>query len=105
MDNIIQQMKEIQYRIGNKIDNSYQQNKQNIEIVSGEGIEVKNDGQKISISNSSYAGAAGATGAAGAAGATGADGATGASFKLPSGSGVLGINNGTLFVYQTEECS
>lgn len=82
MDNIIDQMKQIQSRIGNKIDNSTQVNFSNQEIVGGEGIEVKSNGNKVSVSKSESE----------------------SNIKLPSGTGVLGINNGVLFVYDTTEC-
>ena len=84
MDNIIDQMKQIQSRIGNKIDNSTQVNFSNQEIVGGEGIEVKSNGNKVSVSKS--------------------ESESKSNIKLPSGTGVLGINNGVLFVYDTTEC-
>lgn len=122
MDDVIEQMKRIQSRIGSVIDGSSRQNvtiNQKTEIVGGEGIEVKTDGNKASISKTSSsedrgatgatgAGATGATGIAGAtgqSGATGPQGATGPGITLPSGSGVLGINDGVLFVYGTTGCS
>lgn len=85
MDDVIEQMKRIQSRIGSTIDNSSQQNNsasQRSEITGGEGIEVKSDGNKVSISQAQQP-----------------------SITLPSGTGVLGINNGVLFVYETTECS
>lgn len=128
MEDVIEQMKKIQSRIGSVIDGSSRQNittNQKTEIVGGEGIEVKTDGNKASISKTSSsedrgatgatgpsgatgAGATGATGIAGATGsngATGPQGATGPGITLPSGSGVLGINDGVLFVYGTTGCS
>lgn len=86
MEDVIEQMKKIQSRIGSVIDNSNQQNQpasRSNEIVGGEGIEVKSDGNKVSISQQQQQ----------------------PSITLPSGSGVLGINNGVLFVYETTECS
>lgn len=116
MEDVIEQMKRIQSRIGSVIDGSSRQNittNQKTEIVGGEGIEVKTDGNKASISKTSSsedrgatgATGAGATGATGSNGATGPQGATGPGITLPSGSGVLGINNGVLFVYGTTGCS
>jgi CHAD domain-containing protein len=88
MEEIIEQMKGIQSRIGNVVDRSNQSNLNNqikSEIVGGEGIEIKTDGNKVSISQQQAAQQAGIT--------------------LPAGSGVLGINNGVLFVYETTECA
>lgn len=112
MEDVIEQMKRIQSRIGSVIDNSNQQNQpvsKGNEIVGGNGIEVNTDGNKASISKSSSdeigaTGATGASGIAGSTGATGPQGATGAGINLPSGTGVLGINNGVLFVYETVDC-
>ena len=103
MEDVIEQMKKIQSRIGSVIDNSNQQNQpasRANEIVGGEGIEIKTDGNKASISKTSED-----RGATGPAGPAGPAGATGPGITLPSGSGVLGINNGVLFVYGTTECS
>lgn len=78
-------MKGIQSRIGNVVDRSNQSNLNNqikSEIVGGEGIEIKTDGNKVSISQQQQQ----------------------AQITLPAGSGVLGINNGVLFVYETTEC-
>jgi hypothetical protein len=86
MEDIIEQMKGIQSRIGNVVDRSNQSNLNNqikSEIVGGEGIEIKTDGNKVSISQQQQA----------------------AGITLPTGSGVLGINNGVLFVYETTECA
>jgi hypothetical protein len=92
MEDIIEQMKGIQSRIGNVVDRSNQSNLNNqirSEIVGGEGIEIKTDGNKVSISQQQQP----AQPQQQAAGIT-----------LPTGSGVLGINNGVLFVYETTEC-
>lgn len=125
MEDVIEQMKRIQSRIGSVIDGSSRQSvtiNQKTEIVGGEGIEVKTDGNKASISKTSSSedrgatgatgatgagatGATGVTGATGQSGATGPQGATGPGITLPSGSGVLGINDGVLFVYGTTGCS
>jgi hypothetical protein len=89
MEDIIEQMKGIQSRIGNVVDRSNQSSLNNqikSEIVGGEGIEIKTDGNKVSISQQQQPQQQ-------AAGIT-----------LPTGSGVLGINNGVLFVYETTEC-
>jgi len=88
MDELIDQMKQIQSRIGSVIDGSSSQNattNQKTEIVGGEGIEVKSDGGKVSISQQQQQ-------------------QQQQQISLPSGSGVLGINNGVLFVYETTEC-
>lgn len=85
MEDVIEQMKKIQSRIGSAIDNSNQQNQSESkanEIVGGDGIEVKSEGNKVSISQQPQQ-----------------------QIKLPSGTGVLGINNGVLFVYETTQCS
>jgi CHAD domain-containing protein len=87
MEDIIEQMKGIQSRIGNVVDRSNQLNLNNqikSEIVGGEGIEIKTDGNKISISQQQQ---------------------QQQQIILPTGSGVLGINNGVLFVYETTECT
>jgi len=89
MEDIIEQMREIQSRIGNVVDRSNQSNLNNqikSEIVGGEGIEIKTDGNKISISQQQQ------------------QQQQAAGITLPTGSGVLGINNGVLFVYETTEC-
>ncbi len=55
MEDAIEQMKRIQLRIGASIDNSINKDKslnQNSQIVGGDGIDVKTDGNKISISQS-----------------------------------------------------
>jgi hypothetical protein len=94
MEDIIEQMKGIQSRIGNVVDRSNQLNLNNqirSEIVGGEGIEIKTDGNKISISQQQQP--AQLQPQQQAAGIT-----------LPTGNGVLGINNGVLFVYETTEC-
>ena len=83
-------MKRIQSRIGSVIDNSNQQNQpasRGNEIVGGEGIEVKSDGGKVSISQSQQP-----------------QQSQQSSITLPEGTGVLGINNGVLFVYGTVDC-
>jgi hypothetical protein len=85
MEDVIEQMKKIQSRIGLVVSDSNQQNQSasnRNEIVGGEGIEVKSDGGKVSISQQQQQ----------------------QQISLPSGSGVLGINNGVLFVYETTEC-
>lgn len=85
MEDVIEQMKKIQSRIGSMVDNSNKQNQpesKGSEIVGGEGMEIKTDGNKISISQQQQQ-----------------------QIKLPTGSGVLGINNGVLFVYETTECT
>lgn len=82
-------MKGIQSRIGNVVDRSNQSNLNNqikSEIVGGEGIEIKTDGNKVSISQQQQP-------------------QQQAGITLPTGSGVLGINNGVLFVYETTECA
>jgi hypothetical protein len=96
MEDVIEQMKKIQFRIGSVIDNSNQQyqpaskaNEIATEIVGGEGIEVKSDGRKVSISQQQQQ----------------QQQQQQEQIKLPSGTGVLGINNGVLFVYETTECS
>lgn len=86
MEDVIEQMKKIQSRIGSMVDNSNKQNQpesKRSEIVGGEGIEIKTDGNKISVSQQPQQ----------------------TQIKLPTGSGVLGINNGVLFVYETTECT
>lgn len=93
MEDIIEQMKGIQSRIGNVVDRSNQLNLNNqirSEIVGGEGIEIKTDGNKVSISQQQQP----AQPQQQSAGIT-----------LPTGNGVLGINNGVLFVYETTECT
>lgn len=55
MEDVIEQMKRIQLRIGTSIDNSINKDKsssQSNQIIGGEGIDVKTDGNKISISQS-----------------------------------------------------
>lgn len=55
MEDIIEQMKSIQLRIGASIDNSINKERslnENNQIVGGEGIDIKTDGNKISISQS-----------------------------------------------------
>jgi len=89
MEDIIEQMKGIQSRIGNVVDRSNQLNLNNqirSEIVGGEGIEIKTDGNKVSISQQQQP-------------------QQSAGITLPTGNGVLGINNGVLFVYETTECA
>jgi hypothetical protein len=89
MEDIIEQLKGIQSRIGNVVDRSNQLNLNNqikSEIVGGEGIEIKTDGNKVSISQQQQQ-------------------SGGGGITLPTGSGVLGINNGVLFVYETTECT
>ena len=93
MEDIIEQMKGIQSRIGNVVDRSNQSNLNNqikSEIVGGEGIEIKTDGNKVSISQQQQ---------------PQQQAAQQAGITLPIGSGVLGINNGVLFVYETTECA
>jgi hypothetical protein len=87
MEDVIEQMKRIQSRIGLVVSDSNQQNQSasnRNEVVGGEGIEVKSDGGKVSISQQQQ---------------------QQQQISLPSGSGVLGIDNGVLFVYGTTECS
>ena len=91
MEDVIEQMKKIQSRIGSMVDNSNKQNQpesKRSEIVGGEGIEIKTDGNKISISQQQQP-----------------QQPQQEQIKLPTGSGVLGINNGVLFVYETTECT
>ena len=91
MEDVIEQMKKIQSRIGSMVDNSNKQNQPESkvsEIVGGEGIEIKTDGNKISISQQQQP-----------------QQPQQEQIKLPTGSGVLGINNGVLFVYETTECT
>ena len=91
MEDVIEQMKKIQSRIGSMVDNSNKQNQpesKGSEIVGGEGIEIKTDGNKISISQQQQP-----------------QQPQQEQIKLPTGSGVLGINNGVLFVYETTECT
>lgn len=94
MEDVIEQMKKIQSRIGSMVDNSNKQNQQESkvsEIVGGEGIEIKTDGNKISISQQQQP--------------QQPQQPQQEQIKLPTGSGVLGINNGVLFVYETTECT
>ena len=78
-------MKQIQSRIGNSISNSNKSNSYtNPEIVGGEGINVSSDKGKVSISTIQQPAQPAIT--------------------LPEGNGVLGINNGVLFVYETVDC-
>jgi hypothetical protein len=52
MEDVIEQMKKIQSRIGSMVDNSNKQNQpesKGSEIVGGEGIEIKTDGCIISL--------------------------------------------------------
>ena len=93
MEDIIEQMKGIQSRIGNVVDRSNQSNLNNqikSEIVGGEGIEIKTDGNKVSISQQQQ---------------QQQQASQQPQITLPTGSGVLGINNGILFVYETTECT
>lgn len=92
MEDVIEQMKRIQSRIGSVIDGSSRQNittNQKTEIVGGEGIEIKTDGNKVSISQQQQQ----------------QQQQQQPQINLPTGSGVLGINNGVLFVYETTECA
>ena len=94
MEDVIEQMKKIQSRIGSMVDNSNKQNQPESkisEIVGGEGIEIKTDGNKISISQQQQP--------------QQPQQPQQEQIKLPTGTGVLGINNGVLFVYETTECT
>jgi cation transport ATPase len=100
MGDVIEQMKKIQIRIGSVIDNSnqhYQPASKATEIVGGEGIEVKSDGRKVSISQQQQQQQQQEQ--------QQQEQQQQEQIKLPSGTGVLGINNGVLFVYETTECS
>lgn len=55
MEDVIKQMKRIQSRIGQAVDNSSLQGQPSnraAQIVGGEGIEVRSDGDKVAISKS-----------------------------------------------------
>ena len=85
MDDVIDQMKQIQSRIGSSISNSNKSaTYEKTEIVGGEGINVSSDKGKVSISTIQQEAQP--------------------ALVLPSGNGVLGINNGVLFVYETVDC-
>lgn len=91
MTDLIDQMKQIQSRIGNSISNSNKnESYQKPEIVGGDGINVVSDKGKFSISTNQQE--------------TAQQEAAQQGITLPEGSGVLGINNGVLFVYETVDC-
>jgi hypothetical protein len=88
MDDVIDQMKQIQSRIGSSISNSNKSaTYEKTEIVGGEGINVSSDKGKVSISTIQQEAQPSQP-----------------ALVLPSGNGVLGINNGVLFVYETVDC-
>lgn len=88
MDELIEQMKQIQSRIGNSISNSKKnESYEKPEIVGGDGINVSSDKGKFSISTTQQTAQTAQT-----------------TITLPEGNGVLGINNGVLFVYETVDC-
>lgn len=109
---IIEQMKRIQLGMSANLNESNKNEfNRNIEFSGGEGVNIDSSRNKVSISTSpqGYVGATGstgigATGPRGATGPQGPQGPQGPGFVLPSGDGVLGISNGSLFVYGTTEC-
>ena len=80
---IIEQMKRIQLGMSANLNESNKNEfNRNIEFSGGEGVNIDSSRNKVSISTSPQ----------------------GPGFVLPSGDGVLGISNGSLFVYGTTEC-
>jgi hypothetical protein len=80
---IIDQMKRIQLGMSANLNESNKNEfNRDIEFSGGEGINIDSSKNKVSISTSFNS----------------------QNIILPSGSGVLGISNGSLFVYGTTEC-